>query len=352
SLWYDETVSVLLAQKDWLALTRHTAGDIHPPLYYYALHFWGRLAGWSEFSAAFLSLFFGILLIALVYRAAREFFGARVARIAALLVALSPYNLWYAQEARMYTLGAFLGLASTYFFISLLTADHRSFDGAQDKPLTARRDFIAYVIVSALGLYTLYYFAFLLIFQNLAALVRLIRNSQLAIRNFELRIWIFSQLAVLALFAPWLPIAFRQAVDPPVPPWRSFIALPDVLLESFSALTFGQSVEPIIVAPILVIVAGVIGLAFWYDRRPTTDDRASRSTVALFTPLFLLGYTFIPLLVIYTLSLWKPLYHVRYIFTYSPAFYILLALGLEKIRNSQFAIRNLQFTIHALLLTV
>ena len=60
SLWYDETVSGVLAQQDLLALTRHTAGDIHPPLYYYLLHFWGRLAGWSEFSVAFVSLFSSI----------------------------------------------------------------------------------------------------------------------------------------------------------------------------------------------------------------------------------------------------------------------------------------------------
>ncbi len=68
SLWYDETVSTFLARQDLVALTRHTAGDIHPPLYYYLLHFWGQFAGWSEFAFAFASLFFGVLLIALVYR--------------------------------------------------------------------------------------------------------------------------------------------------------------------------------------------------------------------------------------------------------------------------------------------
>ena len=46
SLWYDETVSTFLARQDLVDLTRHTAGDIHPPLYYYLLHFWGQLAGW------------------------------------------------------------------------------------------------------------------------------------------------------------------------------------------------------------------------------------------------------------------------------------------------------------------
>ena len=111
SLWYDETVSTFLARQDLVDLTRHTAGDIHPPLYYYLLHFWGQFAGWSEFSVAFLSLLFGILLIALVYRVARDWFDGKVALIGALLVAASPYNLWYSQEVRMYTLGAVLSMA-------------------------------------------------------------------------------------------------------------------------------------------------------------------------------------------------------------------------------------------------
>jgi uncharacterized membrane protein len=212
----------------------------------------GRLAGWSEFSVAFVSLFFGVLLGALVYRVAREWFDARVARLAALLVALSPYNLWYSQEVRMYTLGACLGLVSTYLFVRVLTADRRRLT-TDRRPPTAAWVFVAYVTVSALGVYTLYYFAFLLAFQNLAALVWLIRNRK-ELRN--LYRWLVSQIAILVLYAPWLPIAFRQATDPPVPPWRSFTTLPDVLLESFAALAFGQSIEPMLVAPMLVVIAG------------------------------------------------------------------------------------------------
>lgn len=44
--------------------------------------------------------------------------------------------------------------------------------------------------------------------------------------------------------------------------------------------------------------------------------------------LFLLAYTFGPLLLIYLLSFFTPLYHVRYLFTYSPAFYIIVGAGL------------------------
>ena len=349
SLWYDETVSVVLARQDLLALTRHTAGDIHPPLYYYLLHFWGQFAGWSEFSSAFLSLCFGVLLIALVYRVAREFLNPRVALIAALIAALSPYNLWYSQEVRMYTLGATLGLASAYFFARMLSSRQSLVNSEQSTRFTfhVSRDFIAYVIVSALGIYTLYYFAFLLVFENFAALIWFIRKSRIENRKlilefeiFDLARWFFSQLAILVLYAPWLPIAFRHATDPPVPPWRSFTALPNVLLESFSALAFGQSIDPITALPVLIIVAIVLAFAFRKNNR------------SLITPAFLLGYTFVPFLIIYVLSLWKPLYHVRYIFTYSPGFYILLACGIQQIANREWRMKRvLLFTFYFLLFT-
>ena len=284
SLWYDETVSLYLARQDLVSLTRHTAGDIHPPLYYYLLHFWGHWAGWSEFSSAFLSLFFGVLIIALVYRVGREWFTPRVALIAAFLVAISPYNLWYSQEVRMYTLGAVLGLASVYFFIRLLNSARLS-------------DFAAYVLVSAAGLYTLYYFAFLLVFENLYSVFRIaysvLRNRGYEIRNTQsvLRTWLSSQLAILVLYLPWLPIAFRQATDPPVPPWRSFTPLSTALLESFSALGFGQSVDPALILPVLVLIALVVLVAL-----------GTRQT---YPPApFLLAYTFVPFLLIDLLSLW------------------------------------------------
>ncbi len=352
SLWYDETVSTFLARQDLVALTRHTAGDIHPPLYYYVLHLWGQVAGWSEFSFAFVSLFFGVLIIALVYRVAREWFTARVALIAALLVAASPYNLWYSQEVRMYTMGALLGLASTYFFVRMLakrTKDGRrkTEDGGMSflRPSSSVfRDFIAYGIISALGLYTLYYFAFLLVFQNLAALIWIIRNGKSPISNFQSLIssWLFSQFAILLLYLPWLPIAFRQATDPPVPPWRSFTALPNVLIESFSALALGQSLDLGMTWPILFFIAALFVFTLWRRNHQITD-----SPNPLTSGLFLLGYTFIPVLVIFMLSLWKPLYHVRYIFIYSPGFYILWALGLARVFSLKIDFRKYTTSILA-----
>jgi len=367
SLWYDETVSLLLAQSELAELIRHTAGDIHPPLYYLLLHFWGRVAGWSEFAMAFVSLWFGVLLIALVCRIAREWFTIKsVGIVAALFVTLSPYNVWYSQEVRMYTLGAVLGLLSVYFLRRMLA-----------QPKIFSRAFFAYVIFTVLGFYTLYYFIFLMVFQWVWAVYRLSRlanrstlHTSLSSLLVPLAAFLASQLALILLYLPWLLIALRQAISPPVPPWREFIALPRVILETFSALAFGQAVDPNVFGFIALLFFIPVCASLWREWRTAravtpsalentsyADDDlrsamrnprvaalenasyasqnlstlpASRSTVSIW---FLLGYFLIPLAAIYVLSFWKPLYHVRYIFTYSPAFYILAAYVVIKLGN-------------------
>ena len=145
SLWYDETVSTYLAGSPLLELIRHTAGDIHPPLYYALLRGWLLLMGYGsgradpagiglEFSAAFFSLFFGVALIALAYALARRVADRRVALVAAAAVAVSPYNVWYSQEVRMYTLGAALGAVVVYALLRAVQAS----DGLPGSPPGAK----------------------------------------------------------------------------------------------------------------------------------------------------------------------------------------------------------------------
>ena len=66
SLWYDEGVTATLAQRTLVDLTAWTARDIQPPLYYYFVWGWGRLAGWSEWSLRFVSVWWGVLSVPLL----------------------------------------------------------------------------------------------------------------------------------------------------------------------------------------------------------------------------------------------------------------------------------------------
>ncbi len=318
SLWYDETVSVHLAGKSLPALVAHTAGDIHPPGYYILLHTWIRLAGRSDFAVAFPSLFFGLLLVALAYRLAARLFGPEAGLLAAFLVAISPYNLWYSQEVRMYTLAAALGMGLLEAILPMLEA--RPAASAVLAPPGRLCRLRGAGPVGALLLC-------LLAGGHQPDGRRLVAVSMPGGERQAsggkwwrwLGRWLLAQAAVLLLYAPWLPVAWRQATNPPVPPWRSSTALGDLLVQTWSALSLGQSVQPaaVWVWPVLLLVAILFSLGLFYRSR-----RAGRVS------WFLAGYVFLPVLLIGLASLVTPLFHVRYAFTYSTPFYVILGAGL------------------------
>ncbi|MDP3045977.1 MAG: glycosyltransferase family 39 protein, partial [Chloroflexota bacterium] len=341
SIWYDESVSIYLAGLDLPAMVAHTAGDIHPPLYYALLHFWTLAAGQTEFSAAFFSLFFGLLLVALTQRVASRLAGSWAGWLAALLVAVSPFNVWYSQEIRMYTLGSFLALLSTHFMTRLL--DERP----NASQVSRRGAWLGYVLSTAAGIYSLYYFFFLLIFHNLYAGFRLLAPRARSLPSPEpsrcppFLSWLSAQAALFLFYLPWLPVAFHQATQPPVPPWRGLTAPWDALVESWTALSLGQSAEPTSLWPLLLALVGVyaLGVVSLAKDGPSAGD-ASHATAGILRPAgdgatagLLVGYTLIPLATILAVSAFIPLYHVRYAFTYAAAFYIVLAAGLDHLRR-------------------
>ncbi|MCQ3980722.1 MAG: hypothetical protein DPW09_45555, partial [Anaerolineae bacterium] len=254
SLWYDETVSAFLAAESVADLIAHTARDIHPPVYYLLLHFWTLAAGHSEFALAFFSVIFGLLIIPLTYRLARLLVNNSVTLWAVLLVAVSPYHLWYSQEVRMYTLGAVLGLGAAYCGLRALTTPAK------------RRCWLGYLVAAVLGLYTLYYFIFLLIAINTLFLLYTWRPrlNREGLRSLIL----INSLGAIA-YLPWLPIAWRQATEPPVPPWRTAASLAPwpLLVESWSALSLGQSVQPAALWPILLLTLILFFLGLFYLNR-------------------------------------------------------------------------------------
>ncbi|OQY48670.1 MAG: hypothetical protein B6242_01815 [Anaerolineaceae bacterium 4572_78] len=287
----------MLAQKPVMALIAHTARDIHPPGYYLLLHGWLNLVGDTEFALAFFSVTWGVLLIASVFRLTSFLLGDKVALWASGLVTISAYNVWYSQEVRMYTLGACCGVWVVYFALKAWSAKSEPFA------------WLGYIITATIGLYILYYFGFLLITLNVALI--LIFYKQFKVSFLKL---LLANLAIVILYLPWLPIAWRQATNPPVPPWRSEIPLPMMLIESWSALSYGESVEISQIWLLLMLTLGLFGLGLY-------AIPSSRWRILL--PML----TFAPLAIIIVVPLitHSPLYHVRYMFTYSPFFYIILA---------------------------
>ncbi|MBI3957590.1 MAG: hypothetical protein HY328_02185 [Chloroflexi bacterium] len=338
SLWYDETVSVFLAQQSIPELIAHTARDIHPPGYYLLLHLWGwltepALENGLEFVYAWPSLFWGILLLPLVFALGHRFFSTRVAVAALWLTAVNPYHIWYSQEVRMYTLGAGLGLLCLWGTLSWLQVAG-SAPPIRHSPFAIRYSLLLYTVAAAAGLYTLYYFAFLLITLNILVFWQhfATRHSPLATRH-SLLPWLLANAAALLLWSPWLPIFWRQMTDPPVPPWRGALDVAAVLQESLAALLVGQSPPLATLWPWALAAFLLVGLVLHDSGNrpqilsavPSSSGQFPESSLPLFV------FIFLPLLLIVGISLTvTPLYHIRYFFTYAAAGMLLIAFVLDR----------------------
>ncbi len=202
SFWNDEGNSARLSERALQAITIGTASDIHPPLYYYTLHFWRAVVGHSEFTLRSLSVVFGVLLVWLIYLIGRQFFSKPAAFFSALIAATNPFLIYYSQEARMYAMLAAWAALSTYL---LLQISNCKLQITKSLRLTLAA---LYVLVSAAGLYTQYTFAFILFVHNLAVVIGLITRREQLVRR--ALVWAAIQLAILLLYLPWLPVALSR----------------------------------------------------------------------------------------------------------------------------------------------
>jgi mannosyltransferase len=118
SLWHDETFSWRMTQYPWGEITRRTAEDVHPPLYYWILKGWVGFFGDSalamrSLSAVLDSVNLGVLYWFCIRIYGTDVEGRTVGLLAAGAVALSPFHLAHAREVRMYPLGGLLAIASS-----------------------------------------------------------------------------------------------------------------------------------------------------------------------------------------------------------------------------------------------
>jgi mannosyltransferase len=125
-MWLDETFSVWLASHSVVDILHWMVKiDQHPPLYYLLLHYWIALNGDTPFDVRLLSALFGAGTIPVIYLIGKRLSGVMMGLAAAVLLAFSLFNIYYAQETRMYTLLMFNAAVAIYALVRLLT-DSRS----------------------------------------------------------------------------------------------------------------------------------------------------------------------------------------------------------------------------------
>jgi mannosyltransferase len=340
SLWYDEGVSWYLTRMSWPALTLWTANDIQPPLYYYLLWLWVRLVGSSEYALRLPSVFFGTLTLPLLWIIGRRWVGEAAAWLAVLFLALSPLHVYYAQEARMYTLLTWLGLLSSILLWRFLKDPSK---GLRSPRLWA------YVLVSVAALYT-HYFAFSLLAAHFVYIIYTWRRGSAFGQPIKPGVFIPIPISIFILYLPWLPFLLtRYGVDASY--WAGNLKLAEVARSLFIAFSLGETAkeEP---GSILALGFGMILVisvaAGWQASRSAIGSTQKGSHAAYSewhkeATIFLLLYLIVPLTLILLLAMRTPKFNPRYAMLASPALILLIAGGLSDLVTS----RASHFTFYA-----
>jgi len=117
ALFEDEVMGLRIADGPTSMVIRQAIRDVHPPLHFILLNSWTAFAGVSAVSARALSVLFALLTIWVTYRLAVSVFPGEGALLSALLVAVSPYIIFYSRLGRYYSLVTFLYLLSVLLLV-------------------------------------------------------------------------------------------------------------------------------------------------------------------------------------------------------------------------------------------
>ena len=303
SIWYDEGLSIQLAQQDPAQAIALSATTDHPPLHTLLLGAWMRVAGESDFVVRYLSVFCGVLVVVLTY-ALGELYDKRTGLIASGLMALAPLAVYYSQETRGYMLLTALILIATLAALRLINGDRR------------KRIWFVYIASMTLALYTHYFAAFAWAAMSVGYVILDLTDFRKPVRS--LAHWLLAQFIILVCFLPWIPNAIAQAgSNATYFPGR--VTWDTVFGETWRAFSVGEWGDMSLLGWLwlALIVFGVVASLIIHR------DTRQRSVI-----IFSLTLLIIPLLLMSGLAWLKPKFAPRYLLPSLPAFMTLASVGI------------------------
>lgn len=372
-MWVDETVNVWLAGHSGPALLQWLSNiDQQPPMYYSLLHGWIAANGTTPYYARLFSVLFSAGTIPIIYLIGKRLAGPGTGLVAAALLAVSPFHIYYAQETSQYTLLLFNASVAMYALICLLmdarcsapigsqfrdyfrawrcpapvdagdTADfsyeHRSRIKTLWRTWVSRHQWlpvqsvetdlawVVFIVFSALTLLThnsaVLFFAAANLFVFSLMLVQKVRRSkeQSAFWPPSLLNWLIAQAVILALSFQWILSFIKKTGSADLtnssaqPTWNAVLEVIKSFLNPSSAIPVHIAVW------IWVLYAAVLCLGAVYYRRKF-------SYFLLLASLIVLPFA-IELLV----SIWRPVFSGQTLIWTTIPLFVLLASGVAQLR--------------------
>ncbi len=285
--------------------------DPQPPAALLSLYGWVRLVGDTEFAGRMLSAFASTVTVAAAYGISSQLVNKRAAILACILTASNPYQIWYAQDLRSYSLWMAFNAVTLWFMLRVLK--HPAHPG----------HWTAYILSATISVYTFYLELFMLVAHNLFAIWTLRSQWRYLLR------WFLAQLIIGLLLAPWF---LRPELR--VSGYEPTGGAPD-LLDAVVTLTTGRtfpaapyftvSNQAVSVPTLLMVtlLATSLVLVWRFDSRRAAP--------------FLTLHAFIPLLLLSLLAIItrKGYFNPRYTSASSLPFILIIATGLYSQKSPQ-----------------
>ena len=256
----------------------------HAPLYFILLNVWSHLIGYEIAILRVLTVFTGLLSLAIIYRLARDFVAPLAGPLALIVFVSNAFFNFYYANARMYPLLLLTGAITLWLYLRL----------CQHKRSANRSDYAA-LTAACYALANTHVFSALL-FIALGAYHLLHQPKD--------RRWLRIALAVavaLLLFSPWLTVLLTGGIERTYAYWQAESDDPGQVLAALHAVGFNGSM--------VLLLATLAGLLLGWRRRSV--DLAQPMLISVY---FLIAFSFVALLsdafavskVRFTLGGWPP----------------------------------------------
>lgn len=296
NIWFDESYSVGIASKSFSEIWSYGSCDVHPVLYYCALHVL-YLVSTGIFSADIDSVIlvyriftvFGVVSLALLgFTHIRKDYGAKVGILYSFVVFSIPYIALMAVEIRMYTWAMFTVMLCYLYGLRIVRL-------AKDKSVIPLHWWVLFALSSLASAYLHYFAAISVFLVNAFVLIFLLKYQVKEKRNLVY----FSISAILQLLAytPWLLTLLTQISVVSNTYWAKFY-VPYTIIELLaypfvtSPLSFalrGEYGLEIQIVSIALIVALITLLVLLIINRPKRAHFASKLGILLYLGVLVIG---------------------------------------------------------------
>lgn len=313
-LWLDEGYTLLFSRLPLPRLFLVGGAHEHPPLYYLVVHFILGVHN-SYLVPRYLSAVAGSASVYALYLLGARLYGRVAGLVAAALLVVAPFQVWYGQDGRGYEFAGLLVLMSYYLALKALEERRTSL-------------WLLYVSATAAALYTEY--------TTILVLLPQVLFLTSARRTGGARSLVFAWAGTALVFAPWIGILASNVAGIAGDYW---IPAPNPAGVSNTILEFLGLMTP---CPGTPCTGHEVGVPFFAGHEEgvgvlaavaaltlTVGAAAQRRTRVLIVALWLV----LPFGLVLALALQRSFYLDRVFLDSTFAFYLLLGAGVAAVRR-------------------